>query len=158
MFDELHCFYPLPDGWLPKPTETFQTKSTPEQYLARYELRADGTLWRVWPLLAERYAYHGALTFYTSNIVGVRREGCLTRDGQPPWEAEYVALYDHGTLLRLEGSKRPNTSCPWLTAAAWAALQIQRLTAQEIRALSEAATDERQREGGGEPRREREHP
>lgn len=43
MFDYLRCDYPLPvEG--AKEYE-YQTKDTPAQWLDRYEIRADGTLW-----------------------------------------------------------------------------------------------------------------
>lgn len=117
MFDELRCEYPLPDGW--QPARLFQTKDTPDQWMATYVLRADGTLWRERPAPVEPVAYHGALTFYTSNIAGASRAGYMTNDETPPWCAEYVALFDHGTLLKLEGAKAPVTARPWLTKAAF---------------------------------------
>lgn len=43
MFDDLRCKYPLPvEG---ANALSFQTKDTPEQYLDKYEIREDGTLW-----------------------------------------------------------------------------------------------------------------
>jgi hypothetical protein len=42
VFDYLRCLYPLPEG---APTDGYQTKDTPAQYLDQYEIRADGTLW-----------------------------------------------------------------------------------------------------------------
>jgi hypothetical protein len=43
MFDYLTCKSPLP---LPEYQESaFQTKDTPAQYLDKYEIREDGTLW-----------------------------------------------------------------------------------------------------------------
>lgn len=43
MFDELWCYYPLPEPGAAG--ITFQTKDTPHQALARYAIRADGELW-----------------------------------------------------------------------------------------------------------------
>ncbi|HQF36479.1 MAG TPA: hypothetical protein PLL26_02450 [Candidatus Dojkabacteria bacterium] len=44
VFDNLRCLYPLPtERDLKK--EIFQTKTTPYQSLALYEIREDGTLW-----------------------------------------------------------------------------------------------------------------
>jgi hypothetical protein len=43
MFDYIACYYPLPDGEDGAGME-FQTKDTDSQYLDRYEIRADGTL------------------------------------------------------------------------------------------------------------------
>lgn len=43
MFDDITCKYPLP---LPEfQNRSFQTKDTPRQFLDRYEIREDGTLW-----------------------------------------------------------------------------------------------------------------
>lgn len=43
MFDYLRCEYPLPvDG---ANALEYRTKDTPAQYLDRYEIREDGTLW-----------------------------------------------------------------------------------------------------------------
>jgi hypothetical protein len=43
MFDQLRCRYPLPvEGYAGR---VFQTKDTPAQFLDKYEIRADGTLW-----------------------------------------------------------------------------------------------------------------
>lgn len=44
MFDYLRCSYPLPrDG---ANDLVYETKDTDAQYMERYEIRADGTLWR----------------------------------------------------------------------------------------------------------------
>lgn len=43
MFDNITCKYPLPDKSVQD--VTFQTKDTPAQLLANYEIREDGTLW-----------------------------------------------------------------------------------------------------------------
>ena len=116
MFDELRCDYPLPDGFDPQ-GQWFQTTDTPEQSLARYILRSNGAL-----VLEETGAlcpFHGALTFYLSNISGSSLRGLMTRDGTAPWEAEYCALYDHGQLVKLEGQRRAVTDRPWLTREAF---------------------------------------
>ena len=43
LFDDLRCHYPLPiEG---ANALDYQTKDTPAQFLDRYEIRADGTLW-----------------------------------------------------------------------------------------------------------------
>jgi hypothetical protein len=104
LYDELLCLYPLPDGWDPT-GRVFQTKDTPTRYLDRYVLRADGTL--AHESTGAVVAFHGALTFYTGNISYTGPDGYVTEDDQDAWWAEYVALYDHGTLLKLEGGKRP---------------------------------------------------
>ena len=43
MFDEVICHYPLP--WPEVQDAIWQSKNTPAQYLDRYEIRSDGTLW-----------------------------------------------------------------------------------------------------------------
>lgn len=43
MFDYLHCKYPLPvEG---ANALEFQTKDTPSQFMDRYEIKEDGSLW-----------------------------------------------------------------------------------------------------------------
>jgi hypothetical protein len=106
LFDNLRCEYPLPDGWEPG-TILFQTKDTPEQYLACYVLTREGRLQHA--TTGEVIPFHGALTFYTTNITGVSPRGCITRDDTAPWWAEYCALFDHGTLLKIEGQRAPYT-------------------------------------------------
>lgn len=43
VFDYVRCIYPLPVAGAN--SKEFQTKDTPGQWLDRYEIRADGTLW-----------------------------------------------------------------------------------------------------------------
>lgn len=112
MFDELRCEYPLPDGFSALGV-WFQSKDTPEQDFERYILRATGEL-----VVAETGAhipFHGTLTFYTTNISGSGPQGVITSDDTPPYWAEYCALYDHGRLLTLEGSRKPEIEHPWIT-------------------------------------------
>lgn len=118
LFDEIRCDYPLPDGWQPG-TRVFQSQDTPAQYLVRYVLQADGSL--IQEDTGETVPLHGALTFYTGNVCGTGPEGYITDDDQDPWWAEYTALYDHGTLLKLEGSKQPDTTLrgPHLRREEW---------------------------------------
>lgn len=42
VFDYVNCDYPLPAG---APTEFYQTKDTPAQWLEMYVIREDGSLW-----------------------------------------------------------------------------------------------------------------
>ena len=112
MFDEIRCEYPLPDRFDAHEV-WFQTKDTPEQYLQRYVLCLNGTL--VVENTREIILFHGAMRFYTTNVCGISYKGVITRDNMPPYVAEYCALYDHGTLLKLEGSCRPDTERPWIT-------------------------------------------
>lgn len=110
MFDELRCEYPLPDGF--KPPWPFQTQDTPAQHLELYVLTADGRLRH--ERTGDILPYHGALTFYTTNICASGSQGVITKDNTPPWWAEYVALFDHGTLLNLKGNKHHETDRPWV--------------------------------------------
>ena len=112
MFDKLKCEFPLPDSFSPEGV-WFQTKDTPEQNLQRYILSPDGTLMA--EATQEPLPFHGALTFYATNICGWSHRGVVTSDGNAPFWAEYCALYDHGTLLKLEGGCRPDATRPWIT-------------------------------------------
>ena len=103
LFDELRCDLPLPDGWSPPEGTWFQTKDTPAPFMDRYRLTAAGRLTE--EKTGAVVPFHGALTFYASNISGIGGGVCCTRDDAPPWEAEYVALFDHGALLKLEGQR-----------------------------------------------------
>ena len=112
MFDEVQCEHVLPDGFDAQGV-WFQTKDTPAQYLKRYVICSDGDL--VVDGTRERILFHGALTFYTSNVCGSGPQGVITSDNRAPYVAEYCALYNHGTLLTLEGRCRPDTERPWIT-------------------------------------------
>lgn len=112
MFDEVRCEYPLPDGFDTQGV-WFQTKDTPEQYLQRYVLCIDGAL--VVEDTRESVPFHGALTFYTTNVCGVSPKGVITDDNMAPYWAEYCALYDHGVLIKLEGGCALDTDHPWIT-------------------------------------------
>lgn len=113
MFDELTCQYPLP---VPGANALlFQTKDTPKQYLDRYEIREDGTLWHQDYDVEDRS---------DPNATGIMRfVGCMTRVN-PRWEpmpyytgeivfytfkhdeeqtgwVEFSAYFEHGKLTRL---------------------------------------------------------
>lgn len=133
MFDYIRCKMPLPDGF--EFQGWFQTKDTDRQYMEHYEIREDGSLWieeydiedrsnpkaakgsleslrgcmtRVNQRWVPAEPHHGAIEFYHSNICGSSGGGkVITDDNSEPWSAEYVALYDHGKLLKLEGKKEP---------------------------------------------------
>ena len=144
LFDEIKCEYPLPDGWVPPPDTWFQTKDTEDQYLVRLTLGADGRLRRK---SGEDLMHHGAVVFYTSNWSGSAPWGVMTSDDKPWWSAEYVALYDHGALLKIEGRYEvgdPSTS-RWLPRAEWHRLDRERdAESARTRSLESA----REREGG----------
>ena len=116
MFDNLRCEYPLPDGF--EGDASYQTKDTPDQCLNDYTITADGTLvqqlYRSEPVpedekpdaevgslreilgrsrrvadgTTEALDFHGAIEFYSC--------------GPDSAEREYVALFDHGKLLKIE--------------------------------------------------------
>ena len=86
MFDYVRCDYPLPDGGPPAGAGLFQTKDTPDQFLRVFKITDGGHLEDP---KGGRVLFHGALYFYTS--------GASIAD----WY-EYAALFDHGTLLKLE--------------------------------------------------------
>lgn len=122
LFDELSCEYPLPDGFDPQDI-LFQTQDTPAQWLEHYTLTSAGRL-RV-DTTGELLPYHGALAFYASNICGASPTGVITRDDEAPWWAEYIALFDHGVLLKLEGQKVLDTSHRHLTRKEFFAREAQ---------------------------------
>ena len=102
MFDHIRCDHPLPDGF--DGGLTYQTKDTDEQYLSHYLIAADGTLW----LDGKQVDHHGRIEFYTSNISGTNgKGGYVTDDGLPAWSRNYIALFDHGKLLKIEGGLEP---------------------------------------------------
>jgi len=116
LFDEIVCEYPLPDGWVPPKGTVFQTKDTDDQYLVRFTLCEDGKLRRENGDVLE---HHGALEFGTSNWSGAAPWGVMTSDDEPLWRAEYVALYDHGALLKIEGKRELDTECRWVRREEW---------------------------------------
>lgn len=106
LFDELIVEAELPDGFDPAGI-VFQTRDTGEQCLERYVMRADGEL--VNTASGEVEEHHGTLRFYASNWAGSFGRLYATSDDKLPWRAEYVALYDHGKLVRIEGGHGPVT-------------------------------------------------
>lgn len=105
LFDYLRCEHPLPDGF--EGDLQYQTKDTPAQYLEDYRITLDGTLMYEPSGMLKTPAgpidFHGALEFYATNVCGTAQWGVITDDDDPPFSREYVALYDHGTLLKIEG-------------------------------------------------------
>ena len=116
LFDEIVCEHPLPDGWTPPDGTVFQTKDTEDQYLVRFTLCEDGKLRREG---GEILDHHGALNFYTSNVSMGAPWGCATSDDAPPWSADYVALYDHGKLMKIEGERKLEDPAKWMPRKDW---------------------------------------
>jgi hypothetical protein len=130
LFDYVTCEYDLPDGFDATGVQ-FQTKDTDAQYMETYRIDGNGRLWHQAvryedrsdptaekgspasvlgcqtpvPTGWELVEHHGTLDFYTSNICASWGPFCATDDDSPPWSANYVALYDHGILLKIEGYK-----------------------------------------------------
>lgn len=116
LFDEIVCEYPLPDGWVPPPGTVFQTKDTEDQYLTRFTLDPKGKIRRADGAALD---HHGVLCFYTSNWSGSAPWGVMTSDDAPLWHAEYTALFDHGTMLKIEGGCQPDADGRWVTREEW---------------------------------------
>lgn len=116
LFDYIVCEYPLPDGWVPPDGTVFQTKDTDDQYMTSFTFGADGVLRRE---SGESVAHHGSLEFYTSNWSGSAPWGVMTEDDTPLWHAEYVALFDHGRLLKIEGCREIDDSGKWMPKDEW---------------------------------------
>lgn len=129
VFDYLTCQHPLPDGFDPD-----GIKDTDARWLDRYILREDGSL--IHEPTGEAVAFHGALEFYASNSCASSPEGYATEDDLPPWSASYVALYDHGKLLRLEGRKQMDDASRWMPKAKLYALWNEKRLAAGEKALS----------------------
>lgn len=115
MFDNLTCKYPLPvDG---ANGLSFQTKDTSAQYMDKYEIREDGTLWheaydiidrsdpakegleRIKGMLShenirwEPDDHTGQIYFYT-NLKGL--------DGMDNGWISFMSFFSHGKLIHLE--------------------------------------------------------
>jgi len=88
MYDYIVCHMPLPGtapSWLTPDTQ-FQTKDTPEQYLATYTIAEDGTLSG-----PDADTFTGTIEFYSSNESGCWGGIIYTTDGQDVESAEYRA-------------------------------------------------------------------
>src|SRR5262245_41690170 len=116
MFDELEVDYPLPDGW-DGTGEVFQTKDTPDQWLTRYRLTAEGVL--VHGASGEVLPLDGPLTFYASNWSASGPWGICTRDDTPYWQAEYTATFAQRQLRTLTRARTVGAERPQLTRAEW---------------------------------------
>ena len=98
MFDYIVCKMPLPGtapAWFPG--GEFQTKDTPEQYMATYTIEEDGTL--VGP---NAEGFTGDVNFYGSNSTGCHLGARFSRNGEDVEDVEYVAnvVKGHVTALR----------------------------------------------------------
>ncbi|MFQ5491888.1 MAG: hypothetical protein ACE5GE_14315 [Phycisphaerae bacterium] len=85
LFDDIRCKYPL--GHPEVQDELFQTKDTPAQWLDKYEIREDGTLWHE--------TYDTRIEESDDSLLGVR----VYRDN-PRWEqVPYVGELEMYTSL-----------------------------------------------------------
>lgn len=99
MFDDLRCHYPLPrEG---ANALAYQTKDTPAQWMDKYEIRVDGTLWH------EAYDIEDRSD---PNATGLfRLKGAATKVNRR-WEPERLTgevrfyHYDPATCRRVEFS------------------------------------------------------
>lgn len=125
MFDYIACEMSLPDA--PPPGLDFQTKDTDDQFLTPYVIREDGTLWKeecefedrsdphaegikrlagMLTRVNQRWVqvpYEGELVFYTSNITASGPQGFVTSDGGPAKSWDYVAKFQNGKVVSIEG-------------------------------------------------------
>lgn len=112
MFDEIICSHPLPtqppafvgDG------HRFQTKDL-ECELALYEIAADGRL-VLHPRdgsVAVAVAFHGELSFRTSNLSAGWGEVVYTRDGSDYESVEYAASFVGGRVQSIKETSRERT-------------------------------------------------
>jgi antitoxin YefM len=153
LYDNLLCKCPLPDGWVP--TGTFQTKDTPAQYLDTYVIREDGTL--LHQESGEVVPIHGCIEFYDTNVNAYcPRVGgghvLTTSDGQPPWRANYEALYDRGKLIRIDGAREMMGKDNWVNPDEW-------MLASQAWSVHLDAERQREAEGtGGVPASTAAHP
>jgi len=108
MFDYVRVECELPDG-LPGPDHEFQTKDTPDCFVSTYTLTSD---FRLLDPKGEEFGFHGDLCFYTGNVTFSGPHGYVTQDGDKAWSATYTALFDHGKMIRLEGSKEYHKDDP----------------------------------------------
>lgn len=149
LFDYIRCEYPLPDGfdgdltYQTKDTPAYYMEHytiTAEGKLIHhsvtYETRpkaerpfpdAEEGSWRALagsvravPAGSVEVPFHGALNFYTSNIGASGPHGYATDDDEPGWYRDYVALFDRGQLIKIEGGLTlADMQVPHVSRARW---------------------------------------
>lgn len=114
VFDYVNCKYPLPV--VGTQDLEYQTKETPAQFLDRYEIREDGTLWyldKVREWREEPSSFLGGyletisetwrqLTDFTGELQLCASYGPKARSGAGVNRITYSAYFAHGQLKHLE--------------------------------------------------------
>lgn len=101
MYDNIVCEMPLPGkraAWQ-TPESMYQTKDTPEQYLATYTIRADGKIEG-----PDAETIHGSIEFYMGNDSGSWGDITYTRTGEDYESVSYTATVDRGTVVSIAQS------------------------------------------------------
>jgi hypothetical protein len=111
VFDYVRCLCPLPEG---APTDGYQTKDTPAQYLDRYEIRADGSLWHE---QVERQWVEDRTALLGGHMDRVSQEWVHQGDftGEVRFyndEWEFSAYFVRGLLEHLEAIETPDRAGP----------------------------------------------
>lgn len=99
MYDYIVCHMLLPGtapSWL-TPDTKFQTKDTPEQYLATYTISKDGSLSG-----PDAGTFTGTIEFYSSNESGRWGGIVYTTGGQDAESAEYMATVVLGKVTEIK--------------------------------------------------------
>lgn len=98
MFDYIKCEAPLPETPVAPPSNIFQTKDTPDQYMTIYTITADGCLtWR--PYHMEEVPKAERPYPDDDGILGLR--GCMRRVESQPERLDY-----HGDIEFYEGDHK----------------------------------------------------
>lgn len=102
LYDDVKCFYPLPDGFVPGERD-FQTKSL-DSCMSLYTITEDGRLVDAW---GDDVHHYGTVTFYHANWGEAYRDLRVTDNGEPPLWREYVATFRDGRLTDIVSTSRP---------------------------------------------------
>jgi hypothetical protein len=118
LFDYIECDMPLAE--CPSWATEFQTKDTPAQYMERYQIREDGTLWNGGDQLAD---YDGCIDFYTSNWSGSYAGSVLLTPGTGERfiSVEYRCVFVDGKAVKgpVLTAREERTEGVYLDADEW---------------------------------------
>ena len=111
VYDYVKCEYSLPEG---APSEGYQTKDTPAQFLDLYVITPDGRLLhercdREWVDVPGRPIFGGYLKEVSREMVEVPFRGEVSF-GNGDWE--FSGLFDDGRLLNLRVVRAPTPEQP----------------------------------------------